>query len=150
MGEVPSRYPSRSFMAIAPELGPANRSGRLSPQPYNSLAIMSKQFPQAQAPCAGWPGGMGSWMRLRGMPNMAVHPVAGAMETTIIVSVRMPRRPTPESAPSNRMFTRPSSGKTSDRVVVVVEGRELVVEDDPGTDEVGAGVVVVTSSRATW
>ena len=137
-------------MALAPELGSPNRSGRCSPQPYNSLAIMPKQSPQAQAPWAGCPGGMGSSMRLRGMPNMAVHPVAGSMETTIMVSVRMPRRPTPESPPSSRMFSRPSSGKAADRVVVVDGGRVLVVAEPPGREEPVGAVVVVTSSRATW
>ena len=39
-----------------------------------------------------------------------------------MVSVRMPRRPTPESPPSSRMLSRPSSGNAVDRVVVVVGG----------------------------
>src|SRR3972149_10818283 len=87
-------------------------------------------------------------MRLRGMLTMAVHPVAGSTDTTIIVSGRTPVRPVPASLPSRRMFTRPPSAKGSGLVVVVVGAVVVVVGGtvvvSPGT-VVGGSVVVGAS-----
>ena len=97
---------------IGPRVGLAEQVGPAEPPAVQLVGDHAEAVAAVpRRPAAGCPGGTGNSMRLRGMPNRAVHPVAGSMETTIMVSVRMPRRPTPESPPSSRMFSRPSSGK---------------------------------------
>ena len=96
------------------------------------------------------PAGRAAWVQLRGTENMAVLPVAGSMLTVIIVSVRIPVRPSPKSPPSKRMFRRssPSQGATvggaTVGATVVVTPPEAVTAPD-----VAAWVVVVVSAATS-
>src|SRR3990172_5080625 len=93
---------------------------------------------------------------LRGMENIAVSPVCGSIDRTIIESARMPTRPTPASLPSSRTVTLSWSWNGGGVVVVVVGAVVVVVSVVvvaavvPGTVVVGAAVVSITLVVVTW
>ena len=84
---------------------------------------------------------------MRGTEIMAVSPVAGSMDTTIIESVRRLHRPGPASPPSSNTLTR-SSPTIGGRVVVGVGALDVVgavaVVVGAGKSMTIARVVVVT------
>ena len=98
------------------------------------------------------PSGRGDCVQLRGTENIAASPVDGSIDTVIIVSVRMPVRPSPKSPPMSRMLRRsnPSHGDWFAVVELVVAGTVVIV--DP-VESVGGGVfaavVVVVVSDDT-
>ncbi len=73
------------------------------PLPHPHVAFAKPVWPFGYLSCIG-PAENGTFGMSRGMPVIVVAPVSAFTETTEMLSNRIESRPSPLSAPSNRML----------------------------------------------